>query len=368
MRKQDIKDIKLGPRQLTFGFENNYSIQQDRLLYSIKSRIETHGQVILDEFIQYVKELHEGSEFSILQNIFWLAQELKIHFRINKQSLDPYHVKKILLENPDQQVEIVTNKFVDDLVFQHTKRFYQKFSGKNGINTYDDQYEFSRLLSEEIKHWESCLNTYNSFAKKPYFPGKDKIDHGLSLIHTISAKLDSFSLINAFYVNRDPILKLVDDVKTLSEFYTRHLDRWVTLTESIEEFTKNLPELKNKSDIIAAFNKLKQILSTPQPYDRVEDAWELYKKIKIHNDIIVKNKTEQYRMEMLTLLDHMIEEMKNHLKAHKAGPDLRNKYLYSLRMMSKNIRNAKDIETINRVQSHAQDKFDIYREEVEHNS
>lgn len=368
MRKQDINDIELGPRQLTFGFENNHSKQQDRLLYSIKRRIETHGQVVLDEFIQYVKEGHEGSEFSILQNIFWLAQELRIHFRVNKQSLDPYHVKKILLENPDQQVEIVTNKPVDDLVFQHTKGFYQKFTGKSSIENDDDQYEFSRLLAEQIRHWESCLNTYNSFAKKSFFPGKDKIDRGLSLIHTISVKLDSFSLINAFYINRDPILKLVDDVKTLSEFYTRHLDRWVILAGSIEAFTKNIPELKNKSDIITAFNKLKQILSTSQPYDRVEDAWELYKKIKIHNDIIVKNKTEQYRMEMLTLLGHMIEEMKNHLKTHKAGPDLRNRYLYSLRMISKNIRNARDIEKINRLKSHAKDKFDIYWEEVEHNS
>jgi len=41
MRKQDIKDIELGPRQLTFGFENNHSKQQDRLLYSIKRQIET---------------------------------------------------------------------------------------------------------------------------------------------------------------------------------------------------------------------------------------------------------------------------------------------------------------------------------------
>jgi len=367
MRKQDIKDIELGPRQLTFGFENNHSKQQDRLLYSIKRQIETHGQVVLDEFVKYVKDRFEGSEFAILQNIFWLAQELKIHFRINKQSLDPYHVKKILLENPDQQVEIFTNKSVDDFVFQCTKHFYQKFSGKNIIDTYDDQYEFSRILAEEIRHWESCLNTYKSFAKKPFFPGKEQIDRGLSLIQTIFAKLDPFSLINAFYVSRDPILELVDDVKTLSEFYTRHLDRWVILTKSIEAFTKNLPELKNKSDIITAFNKLKQILSTSQPYDRVEDAWELYKKIKIHNDVIVKNKTEQYRIEVLTMLEHMIEKMKNHLEVYKAGPDLRNKFLYSLRMISKNIRIAKDIETINQLKSDAKEKFDIYWEEVEHN-
>ena len=59
--------------------------------------------------------------------------------------------------------------------------------------------------------------------------------------------------------------------------------------------------------------------------------------------------------------------MKNYLEAHKAGPDLRNKYLYSLRMISENIRTAKDIEKINRLKSHAQDKFDICWEEVENN-
>jgi hypothetical protein len=279
MRKQNINDIELGPRQLTFGFEDHHSKQQDRLLCDIKRRIQAHGQIVLDEFVQYVKERDHESELAILQNIFWLAQELKIHFRINKQSLDPYHVKKILLENPDQQVEIVTNKSVDDFVFQSVKQFYQKLSEKNIIDNYDDQYEFSRLLTEEMKHWERCFSTYEPFAEKPYFPGKEQIDRNLSLIHTISAKLDSFSLINAFYKYRDPILTLVDDVKTLSEFYTRHLDRWKTLTQSIEEFRKNLPELKNKPDIITAFDRLKEILSTSRPYDRVEEAWELYKKI-----------------------------------------------------------------------------------------
>jgi hypothetical protein len=132
-------------------------------------------------------------------------------------------------------------------------------------------------------------------------------------------------------------------------------------------FIKNLPELKNKPDIITAFDRLKEILSTSRPYDRVEEAWELYKKIKIYNDIIVKNKTEQYRIEVGTLLDHMIEKMKNHLEAHKAGPDLQNKFLYSLRMISKNIRNAPNIEKINELKNESEDKFDMYWEEVEHN-
>jgi hypothetical protein len=367
MKKQDIKDIELGFKQLTFGFENNRLKEQDRIMYYIKNLTETNGYVVLDEVIQYAKERSKLSEFSILQNIFWLVLELKIHFRINKENLDPYHIKKVLLENADHPVEIIVNKSVDDLVFQRTIRFYQEFSGKNIIDNYNDQYEFSQRLADEIRHWKSCLNRYNPYVKKPYFPGKEKIDRGLSLINKISARLDSFSLITAFYNNRDQILKLVDDVKTLSEFYSKYIDIWIILTQSIETFTKNLPELKNKSDIIKNFDRLKQILSASHPYDMVKEAWELYEKIKIHNDIIVENKTEQCRIKGLKILGDMIKKMRNHLEAHKAGPDLQNKILYSLRMISKNIRKAKNIERINQLIRHAEDNFDIYWEEVESN-
>jgi len=60
------------------------------------------------------------------------------------------------------------------------------------------------------------------------------------------------------------------------------------------------------------------------------------------------------------MLDHMIEKMKNHLEEHKAGPDLRNKFLCSLRMISENIRKARDIAAINHLKNGAEDKFDLY--------
>jgi len=81
MRKQDINNIEVGFRQLTFGFEKNNSKEQDRIMYYIKDQTETYGHVVLDEFVQYVRELHELSESLILQNIFWFVRELKIHLK-----------------------------------------------------------------------------------------------------------------------------------------------------------------------------------------------------------------------------------------------------------------------------------------------
>jgi hypothetical protein len=53
MKEQDIKDIELGFRQLTFGFENEKLKEQDQIMYYIKNMSETNGHVVLDEFIQY---------------------------------------------------------------------------------------------------------------------------------------------------------------------------------------------------------------------------------------------------------------------------------------------------------------------------
>jgi hypothetical protein len=97
MRRQDIQDIKLGPRQITFDFEHKVLKDQNLVMSCIKYQTEKHGYVILDEFIQYVKESHDLSEFEILQYIFWFAQDLKIHFRIDKKILSRIKLKNYCL-------------------------------------------------------------------------------------------------------------------------------------------------------------------------------------------------------------------------------------------------------------------------------
>ena len=368
MRRQDIQDIKLGPRQITFDFEHKVLKDQNLVMSCIKYQTEKHGYVILDEFIQYVKESHDLSEFEILQYIFWFVQDLRIHFRIDKKNLEPHRVKKILLKSTEQSVKIITNRSIDDSIFQDVKCFYQKLSEEKSLDNYDDQYEFARLLAKKIRDWEGCLKSYKSAAQKPYFPGKKEIDDCLYFTKKISAKLDSFSLINAFYNNKEQILKLVDDVKTISEFYTKHIDIWETLIKSVEEFSKNMPELKKNLDIAAGFDRLKQILSLSKPYDMIIEAVELLKKVKAYNNIIVENKTELCRIAALTEINDMIERMKNHLDAHKADQDLRNKSLYFLRIINKNISKAKNIKGINLFINDAEDQFDTFWEKIEKNS
>ena len=353
MRKQDIENIELGHRQLLFDFEKDKAKEQAVVMSCIKNQTEKYGYVVLDEFIQYVRESHDLLDFTIIQNVFWLAEDLKFHFRVDEKNLGPHKVKQILITSQEQSIKIVINKSVNDSVFQDVRRLYQKLSEDNNFNDCDDQYEFARLLAKKIKDWKGILKSCKSDAQKLFFPFEEEINDCLHFSKKISAKLDSFSLIKAFYDNKEIILKLSDDVKKISEFYTQHIDFWKNLVQSFEEVNNNLSELIKDSDIAASFEKLKQILSSSASYNMITEAKKLLKKT-----------TQRCLIVLLAMVDNMIVEMKEHCDAYQAGPDLRNKSLYSLRTFKKSISKTINIKSMNLCLFDAEEKFDAFWDEI----
>ncbi len=367
MKKQTIRDVKLGHRQLSFGFEDHTRKEQDLVMSRFNDEIQKHGYAVLDEFIQRTDALTDLSESEILQHIFWFAQDLKIHFRIEDKNLDPNRVRKTLLKSPEQRVIILPVKAVDETLFQAVKQFYRQLADENLCDD-DDQYRFSRRLERKIKDWKLFLISCRSDAQKPYFPGKKEIDSGFQVIEKIFAKRDAFSLITAFHDYKDQILRLDKDIKKLSGFYTRHRSFWETLIHSIDAFYDHSVELRKDPETADAFERLKRILSLSAPYDLIDEASELLKKVKVRHNRIVADQTENYRISGLAKVDHMIERMRRHLDSRRAGQDLQNKALYPLRRIAKHIRRAESIQTINRLLEDAQEQFDIFYEEVTMNS
>ena len=360
MKYSDIKNINLGHRQLPFGFENNLSQGQNAVMECLADQIKQNGHVVLSEFVPYMKETYCLSEFNILQYIFWIAQDFQIQFRINKKNLGPSAVKKLLLKSIELsgQVLIIAAQTVEDSVFQSAKNLYMKISEEKNIDDCD-QYELGCLLAKKIRSWQNNFQSYKPAAQMRYFPGKKEINRWLCFIDGISTKQDSFSLISAFYNNSAQILKLYAQEKNLSEFYTKHHDFWTTLIKSVEEFSENEPELNKNNEASADFNRLKQILSSPAPYDLISEAYELLKKVRAFNDVIVKEKTNQRRIYALSELDQMIEKMKSLLDTHKAGMDLRNRSLYSLRQIKKRVEKAESINAIELCLNDAEYIFDM---------
>lgn len=353
MIQQDIENVKLGPRQLLFDFEKDKAKEQAVVMSCIKNRIEKYGYVVLDEFVQYVSKEHDLLDFTIIQNVFWLAEDLKFHFRIDGKNREPRNVKQTLIQSIEQSVKIVPNKAVTNSVFQDVKRLYQELSEEKGFDDCDDQHELARLLVKKIDGWKNILKACKSAAQKPFFPCEKEIDDCLRFIKKIAAKLDSFSLINAFYDDKERVFKLSDDVKIISEFYTQHIDFWKSLIQSFEAFNDNLSEFIKDADIVAGFEKLKQILSSPAPYDMIAEAKKMLNKM-----------TQQCRIALLSIVENMIAEMKTHLNTHKTGQDLRNRSLYSLMTIKKRISEAKSIKSMNLCLIDAEEKFDGFWDEI----
>ncbi|MDA3790448.1 MAG: hypothetical protein PF503_18395 [Desulfobacula sp.] len=364
MKIQFIKEMILGPRQLTFGFDNNPREEQNFVISCIIEQFENHGQVVLDKFIAHLKEMHDLPEIDTLQYIFWSAQELKIHFRVDGKNITPFETKQILLQSPEKYVEIITNKNVENSIFQDVVSFYQKLSKGKNQNNFDDQYNFSRSLLLDLKKWETNLNSFKPIAQKPFYPGKTEIHEYLQILKIILSRQDSYSLIYSCYNNKEKIAKMADDVKIISEFYTRQVKFWELLIQSIEDFRINLTEIKKTQEIFSGFNRLIQILESSYPYNFITEADRLLKMVQNHNDLIVQKKTKAHQIKAISKIDVMIKELIKLFDIYTTDLDKRNKFLYALRSARKKIPHTRSIKQIDLVLCNTEDMYDDFIEDL----
>lgn len=364
MKMQNIKGIILGPRQLTFGFDDTVGQEQDLIVSCIIEQFRTHGQVILDKFITHVKERHDLTQIDTLQYIFWSAHELKIHFRVDGKNIVPFKAKQILLESPEKCVEIIMNKVVETSIFQDVTWFYQKLPTGQKHNIFDDQYEFACSLLSDLKNWQTSLKSFRPIAQRPFYPGNKKISEHLQLLKIMLARQDSYSIIYTCYNHKEKIAKMADDVETLSTFYPGQVKFWELLIKSIEKFQINLTEIKKNSEMFSNFSKLTQILASPSPYNLITKADKLLKTVQTHNDQIIQEITKVHRIKSLSKIDSMIKELVNLFDSHNSDQDLRNKYLYALRSAKKQILHTKNIKQIDLLLCDTEDMVDDFVEEI----
>ncbi len=359
LKTKDIKTIETGPRQLTFGFEAKTQTETDNLVISsIKEQAKAHGQVFLYPLISLLKEKHDLAEPDSLQSVFWSAEELKIHFRIEGRPATPHQARKILLDSPDKHVELVGNKQVEASLFRELVSFYQQLMNKENMDFQDDQYGFSLSLLSDLKSWESSLASFAPIAQKPFYPGRQKINDHLHSLKLILARQDSYSLISKCFEERETIAELAGDIKTLSRFYKQQAGFWDILIQKMEEFRENLSELRQNPEAAAGLDRLTRILSSPSPWELIPDAEGLLKTLQIHNDLIVEEKIQNRRQEAQSTIDALIEKLTRLLDSKNSGQDLRNQYLYPLRNAGKKVQKKTTLEEIDRLVDMAEDMVD----------
>jgi len=359
MKTNNIKKIELGHRQLVFGFQDENQDQDDIIMACISEHLEKNGFVIVDDLVQAIIETHGFNETDILQNIFWLAKELKIHFRHNKNIIDPFAAKKILLQPCGEMVQIITNRPVNDLVLKEVISLYKKIVPGEQFN-YDDQYELAVMLLESLLNYKEELLKIKPIAEKPFYPGSHETSTYLKTLEKLLMKKDSYNLILNCNLHKKEIIEMAREIKIITDFYSNHIKFWNNLIKSMGKFKTNLPDIRKNSEISSKYDDLLQIISSRTPYNLVSQAIELLEPVEKYNDVINKKKTMELCRSSLAEIDQMIEKSPGLFTSQRSDIDKKNRLLYNLRGIKKKIRHAMDMEKIETLLNDAEDMFDNF--------
>jgi hypothetical protein len=365
LKESHARNIELGPRQIfLFDLEDKTSVDQARVRDYLTGQVEIHGQVELNGFIPSAVGALGLDAFTILQHLFWLAHDLEIHFRKDQDNVAVNEARQMLIATPKAGLQVVLNKPVDEAVFQSVKQFFNSICPYAQPDADLDQTEFARRLTRQVRQWKQDLESCSRSAGRPGFPGLKDIEDGLGFIVSTFQKLDPFSLIHSFYANIEPIRCFVEKVRALCAFYAEDASRWQMLMEFGNACKYTIAEDRQMPAVVEAYEQLKKILSLPRPYDRVDEAWQLYRLLKPRHKEISARQVKQFRKTALMRVDGLIGDMSTLLDAHGADSDMRNHALFTLRV---NIRSIKDAKSIGRIKIHvqaAEEAFEAFCDEV----
>ena len=180
-----IKKIELGPRQMTFGFDTSENTALDAVYPHIEKKYQTHGSVVLQQLAQSLSP-GTGNLLEILQAVFWLAQDLKVHLYMAGNPVSPFQAKQALINAPDTAIEITINQPVDQNRFDRAMALAQTFLPSLPENP--GQYTVSRAVANTLESWHTRLTAYLNHPMQPNLPGNCLINNCLVLIDRLIEK------------------------------------------------------------------------------------------------------------------------------------------------------------------------------------
>ncbi len=352
-----VKKIELGPRQMTFGFDDSNTLDLDFVYSFIEKEYQAQGPVALHRIVSSHALMSRIPELlDMMQAVFWLAEALKLHLYIADRPVSTFQAKQALLKNGDSVIDIVINQPVDPGRFDRAKDAAKIFLPALPEDT--DQYTFSRIVANELESWHTRLTAYrNSHAGEPNVPGQSLMNNCLIMIDRLLEKKDSHAVILAMVKYRSKIQELAGNVQMLSDFYTHKVSFWLTFTEQMEDFRQNMEMIRDNAQVHSIYRKLNVICNHAHPFDQIEKAEQLLPELKNFHDRIEQEKTERFRKDCLGQTDKMIRKLSALFDTFDAENEYRNNTLHELRALHKKIDSRRNMEEIKSLFNDAKDLF-----------
>jgi len=351
-----VKKIELGPRQMTLGFDDPGAMDLDVVYACIEKAYQAQGPVALHTLVAPQPPVPgTPGPPDILQAVFWLAEELKVHLYIADQPVSPFQAKQTLLKDADTTIDIVINHPVDQNRFALAKDLCKVFLPD--LPEKPDQYTFSRAVANQLESWRTRLLGYQKYPGQPNLPGKTLVNNCLTLIDRLTEKKDSRTIIQAVVKYQSKIPELAGNVQVLSDFYVRKCSFWTTFTEQMEAFNQNMEMIRDNAQAHSIYRKLNGIRNASYPFDQIEKAEQLLPELKAFHNRIEQEKTERLRKDCLRQTDKMIRKLSTLFDTFDAEDTYRNDTLHELRTLRKKIGSCRDMKDIKTLFNDAKDLF-----------
>jgi hypothetical protein len=340
---------------MVFGFEERITNNQDSVFLFIEKEVQAIGSIPLSELISSESPFKDISDLEILQIIFWLAEELKIHFTVNDHIIPPLQTKRMLIEKNDNKIFLVSNRQVDKQKFEQALDI-----GRSILPSLPDQvnqYAFSRHLVNALKDWQTKLKSYAPQAEQLFFPGEKEIKNSTILIARLLEKQDSYSIITSFMKYQSKIVQLSETVIKLTRFYTHNLSFWQMFIDRMAAFETSLKEIENDNTISIKYSRLSEILKSLAPYTLIAEAESLLPDVQAFHQCVEQKKMETMRSKAFDGVDKMVKKLISLFDTFKIDQEYRNNCLRGLRAWGKRIETCNDIDIITDLYNDAKDLF-----------
>jgi len=352
-----IKTINVGHRQLKFGFDQSEAQDLRTILAHIDARIANNDYVTLEEVVlHFAGPPERWTKNRIIVFMVDLFMDETIQFLIEGEKILPQYARQHLSE-PSQwaHIEIVKPEVVEKADLAKAQQLGATLFG---IADGQGQNSLCRFLRKHLRSWEMNLETFCQFANTDKYPGKDEIDNILLLLEKLLPSHDPAEFIKIFINKKDALIDASVQFARLSDFYKNHFNIWKTMIEAVEAFKPDKEALKKDPEVKNALQRLSEIMAYPIPYSMIWEISGLVSSVKTVHDAIVEKKKASVRSAAIEEVEKKIEQITVVLDRINASRDLRNRALFLLQALKRNINNASSIFFINQYSEEATIEFD----------
>lgn len=359
LKKNWIKEIHIGPRQILFGMEMDDARLTDLVLSCITLQCKTDGQARLHPLIEELATEKNLQAFDILQLIFGFVHELKVCFYHDNQPMTAPETKKALINDPGTDIRIVMNKQVPASLFQAVQQVFQSMDVSLGENR--DQHAFAFAVLNRIRQWHTDLHHLYARSSADGYPGNGRIRELLDFTAYLLENQTAHALLTNCYEQAVPLAAAADDIQKIQFFYAKDIAFWDQATQALPGFRENLDGIEKNPEVRAAYHELTDIFADSEPFDRMSKARELFNTVSACHREIEAQKLEAARRRAMEQIDSLIGQLTLKLSAAPVDIDTQNAILLSLRQTRKKISGLPDIAQVNQV---CRDTIDLTLDQV----